>query len=304
MLSKFLDFLLKKNSKKNIKKLSFFKKGFYKSIKIVWIATYNVFKNQLVLRASALTYFSLLAIVPFFAIIFAIAQKMGYQTIIEQELLERFQEQKEILVKVIEFAKNLILEAKGGIIALFGTIFLFLSLIKLFSHLEKSLNIIWKIKTQRNVKRRVSNYLALMFVMPLFLVILIALKIYISNVLSLNAFVHSIFKNFIVVLPFLLVFIFFTFLYSFMPKCRVKIKYAMACAFISSLMYQCVQFIYVKFQIGITQFNAIYGSFAALPLFLIWVQISWMIFLFGVELNFTMQNLSKLHLKSLKNNIT
>lgn len=300
MLKKFKNFLLNKLWTKPLKQLSKVKRFYYKTIKVFWVSMHHFFKHQITLRASALTYFSLMAIVPFFALIFAIAKKIGDQETIEKEILERFKEQQEIVIKVIEFAKNLILEAKGGLIALVGIVFLFWSLIKLFSNLESSLNEIWQVKTPRKFKRRLSNYLALMFVLPVFLVIFIMLRLYITNLISQDVVAEYIFRLPLSLIPYFLIIALFTFIYVFMPKVKVKIKYAFLSAIISATIYQIVQMLYVNFQVGITKFNAIYGSFAALPLFLIWLQISWIIFLYGAEVNFALQNLGKIKVRDLE----
>ncbi len=300
MLTKFIDFIFNKIWNKNLNKLSKLKHFYYKTLKIFWISIYNFFKHRLALRASALTYFSLMAIVPFFALIFAIAKKIGYQENIEAELIERFLDQKEIIDKIALFAKNLIIEAKGGLIALVGTIFLFWSLIRVFSNLEISLNEIWNVKISRNFKRRLSNYLALMFVIPIFTVAFIVLKIYVLTFFSNDLLNQNLLKIVIRTSPYFLILALFTFLYIFMPKVKVKFKYAFYSAILSSIFYQIIQSIYVNFQVEITKLNAIYGSFAALPLFLIWLQFSWLIFLFGAELSNAFQNVNKITIEELK----
>jgi len=300
MFIKFRDALLRRVWNKKLAHRSIFKRFYYRSIKLICISTYNFFKHHLVLRASALTYFSLMAIVPFFALIFAIAKKIGYQENVEKELLERFNEQKEIISKVVEFAKNLIVEARGGLIAFVGIVFLFWSLIKLFSNLESSLNEVWQIKKPRNFKRSLSNYLALMFVIPIFVVAIVALKIYIMTFLSNDYIAEDLIIFSWSSIPYLLILVLFTFVYVFIPKIKVKIKYAFISAIISSALYQIIQSIYVNFQVGITKLNAIYGSFAALPLFLIWLQISWLIFLFGAELCSAFQNVKRIKLSDLQ----
>jgi len=300
MLIKFRDYFLNKIWNKKLNKLSRLKCFYYKTIKVFWASIYNFFKHHLILRASALTYFSLMAIVPFFALIFAIAKKIGYQENIEAELIQRFKDQKEIIDKVVEFSKNLIIEAKSGIIALVGIIFLFWTLVRVFSNLEISMNEIWNVKKTRNFKRRLSNYLALMFVIPIFLVIFISMKIYVLTFFSNDFFIRDFLKIILNTLPYFLILALFTFIYIFMPNAKVKFKYALYAAILSSFLYQVIQFIYVNFQIEITRFNAIYGSFAALPLFLIWLQSSWLIFLFGVELNYSFQNINKIKINELK----
>lgn len=300
MFKKFRDFILDKIWKKKINKLSKPKRFYYKSIKIFLISTYHFFKHELILRASALTYFSLMAIVPFFALIFVFAREIGYQEKIEAELIEKFKDQKELINRVVEFSKNLIFEAKGGLIALVGTIFLFWSLIILFTNLEISLNEIWNVDVSKKIKRRFGNYLALMFITPIITVIFFSLKIYILTFISKNILEQDFLNIIIKVLPYLLILALFIFIYSLIPLVKVKFRYALYSALIASGIYQIVQTIYVHFQVQLTRFNAIYGSFAALPLFLIWLQISWIIFFYGAELCYSFQNVDKLSLVKLR----
>ena len=278
------------------------KKSFVVNItKLFYIAFHNFYRHNSSLRASALTYFSLMAIVPFFALIFVVAKNVGYQENVANELLIRFEEYKEMILKIFEFADNLIYAAKSSLIALIGIIFLFWSFIKVFSNLESSLNEIWQNRILRNFKRRLSNYLAFMFVMPIFLVFFISLKIYIFKFFPKDVISNHVYTRFFLnISSYLLVLSLFTFLYSFLPNIKVRFKYAFISALFTSLIYQIIQLMYVSSQIGITKLNAIYGSFAALPLFLIWLQFSWMIFLFGAEINYAMQNLNKIKFKDLE----
>lgn len=300
VLSKIRDIIFQKVWNKKAEALSKPKCFYYKTLKLFFVSIYNFFKHQLVLRASALTYFSLMAIVPFFALIFVAAKKIGYQEKIEAELIDRFQDQREIIDKILVFSKNLIIEAKSGLIALVGIIFLFWSLIRLLSNLETSMNAIWEVQVFRNYKRRLSNYLALMFVIPVFTVVFISMKVYILTFISKEVLDQRFLKILIKASPYFLIMILFTFIYVFMPKAKVKFKYAFYSAVISSAVYQIVQAVYVNFQIQITRLNAIYGSFAALPLFLIWLQISWLIFLFGAELSCCWHNIDKISVRGLR----
>lgn len=300
MFKKFRDFILNKICKKNLEQLSKLKRFYYRFIKIIWITTHNFFKHKLILKASALTYFSLMAIVPFFSLILFFANKIGYQQKIEKDLIQRFSDQKEIINRVVIFAKNLILETRGGIIALIGSIFLFWSLISVFSLLESSMNEIWGVEIKRKLKRRLGNYFGLMFAIPFITVAFISAKIYVLALLPKH-FLNQHFLHFFIRLsPYFLLLTFFTIIYIFMPFAKVKIKYAFFSAFFASLIYQIVQAIYFIFQFKLTKVSGIYGSFAALPLFLIWLQLSWIIFLFGAQLSFSFQNIRKIKIQHMR----
>jgi membrane protein len=90
--------------------------------------------------------------------------------------------------------------------------------------------------------------------------------------------------------PYIMVWLLFTVVYLFMPNTSVKFSAGVVAGIVAGTLYQAVQLGYVMFQIGVSRYNAIYGSFAALPLFLIWLQVSWMIVLYGAELSFAYQN--------------
>lgn len=294
MLNRVWDYFFKKVWKKNLKNVSKPKLFYYKSIRFLWISTHNLFKHQIVLRASALTYFSLMAIVPFFAIILEIGKRIGYQDKIEAELVERFHDQKEIIDKVVLFSKNLMHHTEGGLIAIIGIIFLFWSMIRVISNLEISMNEIWNVEISRKLKRRIGNYLVLIFVIPILTVTFISLKIYILTLIPTKLLEQDFITIITKVLPYLLLLSLFTMIYIFIPFVKVKFKYALLSAIIASGLFQILQAIYVHFQVQLTKFNAVYGSFAALPLFLIWLQISWIILLYGAELSYASQNIHKM----------
>ncbi|MBN2479070.1 MAG: YihY/virulence factor BrkB family protein, partial [Parachlamydiales bacterium] len=261
----------------------------FRFFKIIYFSISNAFKNKCFLRASALTYYSLMAIVPFFALIFGIGQIFGYAKNLESDLLERFHEQQELLSELIRFANNLLKEARGGVIALLGVLFLFISLIKLFSHMEASLNIIWKAK-RRKLKNTIGLYLSLLFVIPIFLVLFTSVKVYIFSVFEDKTLIDTFLEKFVYFIfyfsPLILTYAFFSFIYYFLPNANAHFKPALIGAVFSGSLYQIVQFLYVNFQAGFTRYNAIYGSFTAVPLFLIWLQFSWIIFLLGAELSY------------------
>lgn len=91
-------------------------------------------------------------------------------------------------------------------------------------------------------------------------------------------------------IPYVLVWFLFVFLYMFMPTTPVRFKYAIVAGIVAGTVFQIVQWFYIRFQIGVSSYNAIYGGLAALPLLLVWLQLSWSIVLWGTELCYIMRN--------------
>jgi membrane protein len=277
--------------------LPFGKSFIIKQLRIIILTLRGFDEDKCFLRASSLTFYTLLSIVPVVALAFGIAKGFGFKNMLKDELLERFPGQQELLTKVIGFAESLLEVTKGGVIAGIGLIILFWAVIKVLSHIEASLNDIWEIKTHRTWGRKFSDYLAFMLISPMLILVSSSTTVFITtqvteitnNVKLLGLISPLIFFS-LKLIPYVLIWILFTGIYVFMPNTKVSLKAAIIGGVIAGTIYQIFQLLYLGFQIGVSKYNAIYGSFAALPLFLIWVQISWWVVLFGAELSFANQN--------------
>lgn len=247
-------------------------------------------------KASALTFYALLSIVPVLAVLFGIAKGFGFEKSLESEILERFSEQPEVASKLIQFAYSWLRSVQGGVIAGIGTVLLFWSVVGLLNNIEAALNAIWKTKIGRAFTRKISDYLAVMIIAPLLLVTTSSINLYITTQLSesqSNVIVHALSPYVLFLLkffPFFLVWVLFSYIYIFMPNTKVYIPSAIIAGILAGTAFQLWQWIYIKFQIGAASYGAIYGSFAALPLFLIWLQISWLIVLAGAEVAVQLEN--------------
>ena len=241
-------------------------------------------------KASALTYYSLLSVVPVVAMVFGIAKGFGFEKVLEKMLLEKFIEKKTLLVEVFNFANKLLSNTHGGMIAGIGLIVLFWSVLKVLNNVEMSLNDIWNIKSHRAINRKVSDYFSIMFLAPVLLLVSNSATLYISttvpHLLSKIPVLYH-FKGLVVfgfkLLPFSLVWLGFAIIYMIMPNTKVPFKPAIIGGVIAGIIFQIIQWLYFRFQIGVASYNAIYGSFAALPLFLIWLQLSWFVVLLGAS---------------------
>ncbi len=268
-----------------------------KQTRIVLLAFRGFDEDKCRLRASALTFYSLLSIVPILAMLFGIAKGFGLEKVLERQLLEKMPGQEQVINKMIAFSNSLLKNTHGGVIAGIGVAILFWTVIKVLSDIEYSFNDIWGVKKARPIGRKICDYLSVMLICPLLIIIASSATVFIISQITaiiqklalLEIFSTAIF--FILKwLPYCIIWILFTFLYIFMPNTKVKFSSALVAGIIAGTVYQIVQTIYISCQIGVAKYNAIYGSFAALPLFLIWLQLSWLIILFGAEISFAHQN--------------
>ena len=277
--------------------LPFGKSFLIKQLRIIILAIRGFDEDKCFVRASSLTFYTLLSIVPVVAMFFGVAKGFGFEKILERRLYANFRGQEEIIEKVITFSNSLLQQTQGGIIAGIGLAVLFWSALKVLNHIERSFNDIWEIKTGRSWGRKFSDYLAIMLISPILIIMSGSVTVFITT--QVEQITHRIalvgmFSPFISFmlkfLPYLLIWMLFTFLYVLMPNTKVQYKAGLIGCVVAGTLYQIAQATYISFQIGAARYNAIYGSFAALPLFLLWLQISWWIVLFGAELSFANQN--------------
>jgi len=250
------------------------------------------------IRASSLTFYTLLSIVPVAALAFGIAKGFGFDKLLEKEVLESFAGQEEVVLKIIDFAHSLLENTKGGLIAGIGIVLLFWSVIKVLHHIENTLNHIWSVGP-RSFGRKFSNYLAIMLICPILIIVSSSVNVYITSQVTtitgkialLEMVSPLIFKS-LTILPYGLTWIMFTLIYLVMANTRVSLSSGIMAGILAGTFFHLAQTIYISAQINVAQYNAIYGSFAALPLFLIWLQVSWLIVLLGAEISYAHQNVA------------
>jgi membrane protein len=268
-----------------------------RQLRTVALAVRGFDEDKCKFRASALTFYTLLSIVPIVAMMFGIAKGFGIEKRVETQLMEKMKGQEEVIKEIIGFANSLLDNTKGGLIAGVGIIFLFWAIIKVLSNIENSFNEIWGIKKPRSIGRKFSDYLSVMLICPILLVVASSMTGVISSQIRLLiekiSFIQSIgplIFALLKLLPYCTIWIAFTFVFIFMPNTKVRLRSGLLAGIVAGTIFQIVQWAYINFQIGAAKYGAIYGSFAALPLFLLWLQISWLIVLFGAEVSFAHQN--------------
>jgi len=271
---------------------------FVKQIRVFSLSIKGFNEDNCLTRATALTFYTLFSIVPVLALMFAIAKGLGYDEDLKKQISEGASQYSTVLNQAFIYADSMLANAKGGVIAGFGAVLLLWSVISLLINIENSFNDIWEIKKGRTWYRKVTDYLTIMFIAPIFLIVSGSLTVAIQTHV-LDAYLYSgLSAFFLKVISFTMICGVFTFLYIVLPNTRVTFKSALTAAFFATILFELLEWAYVSFQIGTMRMNAIYGSFAALPLFLIWIQYSWYIVLFGAELAFANQNVDHYELEN------
>jgi membrane protein len=283
----------------------------FKQLRIFILAVRGFSNDKAQLRASALTFYSLLSVIPVAAIAFAIAKGFGLDQKLQQLLIDKFQSEQEVLKWLLQNASDAIEKTKGGYIAGIGVIILFWSVMSLLNHIESSFNHIWQIRSARPWYRKFTDYLTIMLIAPVFIILSSSSTVFISNGLNdfmIKAPILDFFKPVISFLfqlaPYFLNWITLTILFIIMPNAKVKFVPALIGGIIGGTVLQVIQWLYIDLQFGITKMSYIYGSFAAVPLFIVWLQTSWSVVLLGAEISFANQNISRYEMESEALNIS
>jgi len=294
-----------------LSEISKWKTFVFKQLRILHLAALGFSKDKVQLRASALTFYSLLSIIPVAAIAYGIAKGFGLDQKLTELITEKFQSQPVVLNWLLENATNAIKETRGGYIAGVGMIILFWSVMSLLEHIESSFNHIWQIRSSRPWYRKFTDYLTIMLIAPVFIILSSSITVFVSNGLSeymIKAPILEVLKPLLSFLvkftPYFLSWITLTVLFIIMPNAKVKFMPALISGIIAGTFMQVLQWLYIDLQFGITKLNAIYGSFAAVPLFIIWIQSTWIVVLLGAELSFANQNISRYEFESEALNIS
>lgn len=260
-------------------------------INAVRVTVKHFLDDELQLRASALTYSTLLAIVPILALLFAIAGGFGFQNIIQSQLFTYFPAQKDILTEAISFVNTYLAQSRSSVFLGFGIVLLLWSVLSLMMSVETTMNRIWQAK-QRSIFRKITDYTSLFLILPILIILSAGTSIFITTFVSETnlPFITPILYKLIEFTPYIITIILYTLAYILLPNVKVKFKYAFISAIICGTAFQLFQYMYINGQIWVAKYNAIYGSIAFLPLLLLWLQISWLFFLSGALITFSLQN--------------
>lgn len=246
--------------------------------------------NQDMLKASALTFYALLSVVPILAMAFGLAKGFGFEEALEAHLLKVMPGQEEVVVRIVGFSRALLQDVKGGLMAVIGLATLLYAFIKILSHIENAFNAIWGVPEGRRLGRKIADYLAVLAIAPCLYAASSSLTLLITSGVQALLERGGLLRHLqggasllSAMLPLGLWGVLFSFLYLFLPNTRVSFTAGLLGGFVAGALYHLFQWAYITLQVGVSSYNAIYGSFAAIPLFFVWMQAGWVIVLFGAE---------------------
>lgn len=243
-------------------------------------------------RAYALTFNTLLSIVPTFALLLAICKGFGLQDMLQTELISFFPSQKHVAQTLMTLVDSYLSETSHGVFLGVGIVFLLYTVITLMSQIEDNFNHIWGVFDDRTMYQKLVDYLAVCLLVPIMLICSFGLNVFMNNAFRVHFHIpvlSPLIGIFLDLAPFFLVCIAFTFSFYWIPHAKVKLKYALVTGIICGVAFQILQLVFLNGQIFLSRYNAIYGSFAFLPLFLLWLWISWLIVLSGCVVTYSAQ---------------
>ena len=264
-----------------------------KYLQIIVLVFKDFRADECLIRASALAFTTILSLVPFFALAFAVLKGFGVQNKVEPFILDQVAAgSQEIVDRVVTYINNTNMTSLGTI----GLLTLIITVITLFGNVEEAFNLIWGVRETRSLYRKFSDYLSVLITAPMLMLAALGF----TTTLQSQTFVRWVITNtylgdalllVIRLLQHVSVWAALVFLYIFIPNTKVRFKSALVGGILAGTLWQSVQWGYIHFQVGVAKYNAIYGTLAGLPIFMVWIYVSWLIVLFGVELVCAHQNI-------------
>lgn len=276
-------------------------------IKTLNITVKSFLSADIQTQACAMTYRTILAIVPALAMIFAIGRGFGFQGLLHDELYQLFPSQKSLIDHTLSFVDSYLDQASEGIFVGVGLVFLLYTVISLLINVEDTFNLIWNVRNGRSMVRKITDYTAILLILPVLMICGGGLNVFLSS--NLQKLLHFSFMTPIISLlfefgSFLFTCLFFTAMFMMIPNTKVKLQNAAMAGLFTGVGFIVLQWLFVSGQLYVAKYNAIYGSFSFLPLFMIWMQLVWVIVMIGSLICYASQNIFQFTYSDKINNIS
>lgn len=265
-----------------------------KIVKTLNLSIKSFLNSDVQTQACAMTYRTLLALVPALAMLFALGRGFGLQTYLENQLMNTFHAMRGALTQAFNFVDSYLNQTSEGIFVGVGLIFLVWTLISLVSNIEEAFNRIWGVQAGRSFWRKITDYTAMLLILPIIMVCIGGINVMLSTTLQAMfdfPFLSPLVSVLLEVASYVFTWLFFTALYMLIPNTEVKFRNAFIAGIISGTGFLILQWIFVTGQMYVARNNAIYGSFSFLPLLFIWLQLVWVITLSGAVICYSAQNI-------------
>lgn len=285
----------------NHEELSRAKAQFVKYLKVMLITIRTFSSQKIGFQAVALSFFSTMSVVPFIAIAFAVTDGFGLADRLKGFLYAYFDNSQDTINMVLGFAQNIINTAQSSAMGLISALIFVWVVIWMMMSVERVFNNVWKVQKSRNLIKRLTVIFAMLFLSPFILIIFFAgsfLYTHLLDYIGMDVEELTVFKTILTWLLFASVAaITFSAMYKFIPNAEVKYGNAFRAAVPAAIAFTVMQYMYLETQVFVTRLNAIYGAFAAVPLFMIWLNIGWFIILIGAELSYAFQHVDSYNIE-------
>lgn len=268
--------------------------------RIIYLLFNGIKRDNIYIKASALTFFTILSVIPMVALAFGIAKGFGLHDELRAQIIMQFHNQEQVMNWILDFANNTLEQTSGGWLAGIGVAFLFSTVGQLLRYVENTFNSIWKVYETRVWYRQVTDYLAVIILVPALFIASSSATVLattrLNDILSQSDMLEGLkpVVSFLVqLIPFILLCTLATAAFLAMPNTRVKFRTAIIAGLVAGIALQVLQILYVESQMGLTRLGTLYGSFAAIPLLMVWIQMSWVVLLMGAQLSYYLQNITR-----------
>jgi len=270
----------------------------YNATKTAILTVRNIQEQNIPASARSLTYRTILSIVPLLAILFAIARGFGIDNMLESTVFTPTSENTHnFFILLFQIVNDSLNNAQGsGVFAGIGIVLFIYTIMTLFVDIEDSFNRIWQVSKGRSWRRKISDYFAFILLMPILMVVVNAISFINfpqNELLETLRATYPFLPRLLDIITYAIILISLTFLYAFMPNTKVRFINALIAGLIAGTAFYFFQMLFLSGLLWITHYNAIYGTFAAIPLMLLWIYTSWFIVLVGAEISYAAQNVSK-----------
>lgn len=284
-----------------LEELSRAKARFIKHMKVLLITIKTFSAEKIGFQAVALSFFSTMSVVPFLAIVFAVTGGLGLADKLTSFLYEYFNNSQQAIDMVLGFAQNILNTAQSSAMGLFSALTFVFIVVWMMLNVERVFNNVWRVQTSRNILKRLSIIIPMLIVAPFVVLVFFGGSILYSHALTnlgLDVEEFSIFKNILTWVSFgIVAALTFSAMYKFIPNAKVKYTEAFRAAFITAIPFTLVQYTYLETQVFVSRLNSIFGAFAAVPLFMVWINIGWFIILIGAELSYAFQHVDSYNIE-------
>ena len=292
--SRLKDFFLEDIWKLELEELSRAKARYVKYLKVMLITIKTFSAEKIGFQAVALSFFSTMSVVPFIAIVFAITGGLGLADKLTELLYAYFDNSQQAIDTVLGFAQNIINTAESSAMGLVSALMFVFIVVWMMLNVERVFNNVWRVQTSRKILKRLSIIIPMLIVAPFVVLVFFGGSIVYSHALSslgLDMDELSIIKSILSWVLFgVIAMMTFSMMYKFIPNAPVKYKEALRAALFAAIPFTLVQYTYLETQVFVSRLNSIFGAFAAVPLFMVWINIGWFIILIGAELSYAFQH--------------